>query len=182
MQARTLSGYAAILALAWNPLSWIVDAVGIVDFVRSTMDPNSWVTRLLFWAHLDVVVSSVGLGALAFLARRPLSDRRVASELNHEADWAITHLRDLHVLDAAEEAQLHREYGRWHQRVEDRITAVAQRFPTEYSAFMTPGDDFPVDVLTGITLEHSKLHSMVELKVSRLRALIQTIQASGWLD
>ena len=119
---------------------------------------------------------------LAVLARRPLSDRSVASELNHEADWAITHLRDLHVLDAAEEAQLHRDYGRWHQRVEDRIGRFAQRFPTEYSAFMTPGDDFPVDVLTGITLEHSKLHSMVELKVSRLRSLIRTVQASGWLD
>ena len=47
---------------------------------------------------------------------------------------------------------------------------------------MTSGGDFPVDVLTGITLEHSKLLSMIELKVSRLRALIQTIQASGWLD
>ena len=131
MQARTLSGYAAILALAWNPLSWIVDAVGIVDFVRATMNPNVWVTRLLFWAHLDVVVSSAGLGALAFLTRRPLLDRRVASELNHEADWAINHLRDLHVLDAAEEAQLHRDYGRWHQRVEDRIGCFAQRFPVE---------------------------------------------------
>ncbi len=182
MQARTLTAYAAILALAWNPLSWIVNAVGIVDFARATIDPNLWVTRLLFWTHLDVVVSSAGLCALAFLARRPFSDRKVGSELNHEADWAITHLRDLHVLDAAEEAQLHRDYGRWHQRVEDRLARFAQRFPTEYSAFMTPGDDFPVDVLTGITLEHSKLHSMVELKVSRLRSLIQTIQSLGWLD
>ena len=182
MQVRTLSGYAAILALAWNPLSWIADAVGIVDFVRALMDPDLWVTRLLFWTHLDVVVSSAGLGTVGFLARRPLADRRVASELNHEAEWAITHLRDLHVLDAAEEAELHRDYGRWHQRVEDRIARFAQRFPEEYSAFMSPGDDVPVDVLTGITLEHSKLHSMVELKVSRLHSLIQTIQASRWLD
>ena len=182
MQARTLSGYAAILALAWNPLAWFAHAVGLVDFVRVAMDPNSWLTRLLFWTHLDVVVSSAGLCVVAFLARRPLSDRRVASELNHETGWAMTHLRDLHVLDAAEEAQLHREYGRWHQRVEDKIARFAERFPTEYSSFMTPGDDFPVDVLTGITLEHSMLHSMIELKVSRLGSLIQTIQASRWLD
>lgn len=182
MQARTISGYAAILALAWNPLSWVANAVGIVDVLRATMDPGFWVTRLLFWTHLDVVLSSVGLGLLAFLSRRPLSDRNVASELHHEADWAITHIRDLHVLDAAGEAQLHRDYGRWHQRVEDRIARFSKRFPAEYSAFMTPSDDFPVDVLTGITLEHSKLHSMVELKVSRLRSLIRTIQASGWFD
>ena len=146
------------------------------------MDPLHWVTRLVFWAHLDVVISGVGLCIAAILVRRPLSDRRVASELNNEADWAIKHLRDRHVRDAAEGAQLHREYGRWHQRVEDRIARFKPRFPTEYSAFNTLEDDFPVDVLTGITLEHSRLHGMVELKVSRLRSLIQAIQGGGWLD
>ena len=44
MQARTISGYVAILALAWNPLSWAANAVGVVDFVRATMDPGLWVT------------------------------------------------------------------------------------------------------------------------------------------
>ena len=32
-----------------------------------------------------------------------------------------------------------------------------------------------------ITVEHSKPHSMTELKVRRLRSLIQTVQASEWL-
>jgi len=159
-----------------------MSAAGVVDFARSTLDPSRWVTRLLFWPHRDVVISSIGLCAVAVLAR---DDRSRTGEWRPSSTTTPTgppHLRDRHVHDAAEKAQLYREYGRWHQRVEDRIASFAQRFQTEYSAFMTLGGDFPVDVLTGITLEHSRLHSMVELKVSRLRSLIQAIQSAGWND
>jgi hypothetical protein len=55
------------LALGWNPLSWIVGTMGIVDISRVAMAPNAWVPRLLFWACRDVVGRSAGLGALAFL-------------------------------------------------------------------------------------------------------------------
>lgn len=182
MHARKLSGYGAVLALAWNPLAWIAGAVGLTEAIRSGLDPSSVIARVLFWVHLDVVISSVGLCLLAVLVRRPLTDRRVASELYREAGWALTHLRELQVKDAAEEAQLHRDYGRWHQRVEDLIARFEHRFSEEYSAFISLGDDFPVDVLTGITLEHSRLHSMIELKVSRLRSLAQAVQGGRWLD
>ena len=40
------------------------------------------------------------------------------------------------------------DYGRWHQRVEDLIVRFEHRFSEEYSAFISLGDDFPVDVLT----------------------------------
>jgi len=66
-------------------------------------------------------------------------------------------------------------------RIDERLNDVRKiQANTEYSAFVSLGDDFPVDVLMEITLERSKLHSMVELKARRLRALIQTVQASGW--
>ena len=182
MQARKLSGYAAIILIAWNPITWLAGAAGLTGAVRAVLGPSSWAARVLFWTHLDVVFSSVGLCVFAFLVRRPLADRRIASELYREATWALTHLRERQVTDAAEEAELHRDYGRWHQRVEDRITRFEHRFSTEYSAFMTLGDDFSVDVLSGITLEHSTLHSMIELKVGRLRSLAQAVQGGGWLD
>ena len=182
MHARKLSGYGAVLALAWNPLAWIAGAVGLTGAVQAVLDPSSLVARILFWAPLDVVVSSIGLCVLAVLVRRPLTDRRVAADLYKEAGWALTHLRERPVKDATEEANLHRDFGRWHQRVEDLIARFEDRFPTEYSAFISLGDDFPVDVLTGITLEHSRLHSMIELKVSRLRSLAQAVHGGRWLD
>ena len=82
MRARRLSGYVAILALAWNPISWAVTAIGFVDTIRGTMDPDHWFSRLLFWPQLSVATTTGGLVWLAVLARRPISDTGVASELN----------------------------------------------------------------------------------------------------
>ena len=60
MHARKLSGYGAVIALAWNPLAWIAGAVGLTEAIRSGLDPSSVIARVLFWVHLDVVISSVG--------------------------------------------------------------------------------------------------------------------------
>ena len=182
MRARRLSGYAAILALAWNPIAWMVNAVGFVDSVRAAMDPAHWMTRLLFWPSLGVVISSVGLLWVGMLARRSYSDRRTVSELNREANWASQNLRDRQIKNATEEAQLHRDYGRWRQRVDDRIAPFERRFPSEFSSFTTLGERVEVNLLEGITREHSRLQSMVELEVTRLRDLTQAIQGVGWLD
>ena len=165
-----------------EPHSWVVTAIGFVDTIRGTMDPDHWFSRLLFWPQLSVVITTGGLVWLAVLARRPISDTGVASELNEDANWAIENLRDRRIETAAEEAQLHRDYGRWHQRVEDRIAPFERRFPTEHAAFVTLGVHFSVNPLEGITQEHSRLKGMVELKVTRLRGLTQAIQGAGWLD
>ena len=162
--------------------TWMLGAVGFVDTGQAIVNPDQWVTRLLFWPHLGAVVSVVGLSLVAFLAVRPYSDRSVASELNNHAGWAIPHLRDRQIHNATEEAELQRDYGRWHQRVEDLLRPFEHRFPTEYSSFTTLGEHVEVDALEGVTLEHARLKGMIELKVTRLRELSQAIQGAGWLD
>jgi len=175
MRARRLSGYLAILAIAWNPISWVVTTAGLVD-------PDHWLSRSLFWPQLSVIMTTGGLVWLAILARRPVSDRKVASELNQHADWAIQNLRDRRIEDAAEEAELHRDYGRWHQRVEDQIAPFERRVPREHAAFVTLETHLSVDPLEGISQEHSRLKGMIEFKVTRLRTLARAIRDAGWLD
>ena len=164
MKARRISGYVAIGLLPWQPISWLLDAVGLIDA----------------WPYVSLIVSCLGLLWVSVLARRPFLDQRVASDLNREANWAIPNLRDRQVANAHEEAGLHHDYGRWQRNVADKIAPFQRRFPTAHAEFMALAVHFPCP--PGFSEEHSRLKGMLDLKVTRLRALARRIQESGWLE
>ena len=165
MRARRISGYVALGMLPWQPISWLLSAVGLIDV----------------WSYFSLIISCVGLLWVSVLARRPFLDQRVASDLNREAGWAIPNLRDRQVANAHEEAGLHHDYGRWHRNVADKIAPYQRRFPAAHAEFMTLAVHFPPGP-PGLSEEHSRLKGMVDLKVTRLHALARRIQESGWLE
>lgn len=177
MSSRLALAILSFLLLIWKPVDVFLSAIGMVDTVRSMMDQSYWFTSVLLWPHLGTLASLIGLSILAILVSRPFRDKRVAYQLNELANWAIPNIRDGTVTNVGTEAQLQRDFGRWHQRVEDRIAPYAQRFSTEHSSFITLGGRFPT--LPGISFEHQRLRGMVDLKVVRLRALAKRIQDAG---
>ena len=150
--------------LPWQPISWLLSAVGLIGA----------------WPYFSLIVSCLGLLWVLVLARRPFLDQRVASDLNREANWAIPNLRDRPVVNAHAEAGLHHDYGRWHRNVADKIAPYQQRFPAAHAEFITPAVHFPCP--PGFSEEHSRLKGTVDLKVTRLRTLARRIQESGWLE
>lgn len=63
----SVAGPVATVLLLWGVLERILHWIGLVDQVRSMMDPTHWFTEVVFWPHLDLVISGIGLVLLVFL-------------------------------------------------------------------------------------------------------------------
>lgn len=62
-----VGGPIGTFLLLGSVIGQILNWVGLIDQVRAMMEPNHWFTQIIFWPHLDLVVTACGLLLLLYL-------------------------------------------------------------------------------------------------------------------
>jgi hypothetical protein len=180
MDGRKVGFPLSLLLALWKPFEWLFDAIGVVDSVEQAMDPNSLITRVLFWPYLGFVVSGLGLLGIFVLFWWVQQDRAFAGELSTDVKKAITDIRDKRIKNQNELNSLQREYGKWHGRMIDKTKPYHGRYPTEVDRIETEGGQSIVPVNDAITInsDHAFVRGLVDKRAERVRDLAKRLQES----
>jgi hypothetical protein len=79
-QRYSVRGSVATILVLWGIIHGIRELVGLVDQIRSMMDPNHWFTQVIFWPQLSLVIGGIGVVLLLFLIAKETPSEKVETQ------------------------------------------------------------------------------------------------------